>query len=166
MATPDDAQEHEEVSTEAQRQALDAMSRQLVENLNAMIREQNERAERFAATQHSVSALPGQAGLPEIKPLDLPDPAPLPTMPPPPAQATPKPRHQAQSPSPAQAKAQAKKLPPRPTQPLDNGEPQTLPQRPRIKMPTGKGQQEQQGCGATSVIVAIVIVLMLLRACG
>ncbi len=73
MPSPD---EHETVSTEPQRQALDAMSHQLVENLNAMIREQNERAQRFAATQHSVSARPAQPPIQDIEPPPPPPPPP------------------------------------------------------------------------------------------
>lgn len=48
-----------EVTTEPQRQALDEMSRRLVQRLNDMINEQNERAQAFARQQHSLSSLPG-----------------------------------------------------------------------------------------------------------
>ena len=47
----DDYQHH--VSTESQRMALEAMSARLVHKLNAMIREQEERARKFAEQHHS-----------------------------------------------------------------------------------------------------------------
>ncbi len=157
MPTPD---EHEQVSTEPQRQALDAMSHKLVENLNAMIREQNERAERFAATQHSVSALPGQVELPHIEAPIVPPSEPIATaVPPLPSTGTQPPRQ------PSRRKATLP--PPRPRTPLDNGNPRPLPPpRPRIKIPTAPAEAKQQGCSATTVFVAIVIFLFLIRSCS
>lgn len=52
----DDSQQH--VSTESQRLALEAMSAQLVHKLNAMIREQEERARKFAEQHHSTLPVP------------------------------------------------------------------------------------------------------------
>ena len=57
----------DEVTTEPQRQALEAMSHDLVIKLNAMVAEQERRAQEFAAQQHSLSALPSFT-LPEITP--------------------------------------------------------------------------------------------------
>lgn len=48
------------VTTEPQRQALDAMSQELVNKLNVMVAEQEQRAREFAARQHSLSSLPQQ----------------------------------------------------------------------------------------------------------
>ncbi len=64
MATPTPPQPPE-VTTEPQRKALDEMSQNLVEKLNEMVREQNERVERFAAIQHSRSATPAQMAAPD-----------------------------------------------------------------------------------------------------
>ena len=50
----------ERVTTEPQRQALDAMSQELVNKLNIMVAEQEQRAREFAARQHSLSSLPQQ----------------------------------------------------------------------------------------------------------
>ncbi len=51
-------QNEQHVSTESQRLALEAMSAQLVHKLNAMIREQEERAHAFAAQHHSTLPVP------------------------------------------------------------------------------------------------------------
>ena len=67
----------DEVSTEPQRQALEAMSRDLVNKLNAMVAEQEQRAQEFARQQHSLSSLPTQT-LPEISIPTLPNPEPTP----------------------------------------------------------------------------------------
>ena len=48
----------EQVTTEPQRLALEAMSNELVEKLHAMVEEQQQRAREFAAHQHSLSSLP------------------------------------------------------------------------------------------------------------
>lgn len=58
-----------EVSTEAQRLALDAMSEQLLQKLNHMIEEQDARVQEFAVLNHSLSALPVTP-----KPIELPTP--------------------------------------------------------------------------------------------
>ncbi len=62
----------DEVSTEPQRLALEAMSRDLVHKLNAMVAEQEQRAHEFALQQHSLSSLPTQT-LPEISAPALPE---------------------------------------------------------------------------------------------
>lgn len=74
-----------EVSTDAQRQALDAMSEQLVRKLHDMVAEQERRARDFAAHQHSLSAQPSEIELPtyEIPEQHRADtPAPQPALPP------------------------------------------------------------------------------------
>ncbi|MBQ4593356.1 MAG: hypothetical protein IJA81_01850 [Akkermansia sp.] len=50
----------EQVTTEPQRLALEAMSQDLVKKLNCMVAEQEARAREFAAHQHSLSSLPVQ----------------------------------------------------------------------------------------------------------
>lgn len=53
------------VDTEAQRAALEEMSRALLEGLNAMVAEQERRAAEFARREHSLSALPEPLALPQ-----------------------------------------------------------------------------------------------------
>ena len=60
------------MSTEPQRQALEAMSHDLIAKLNAMVAEQEQRAHEFALQQHSLSSLPTQT-LPEISAPALPE---------------------------------------------------------------------------------------------
>ncbi len=62
----------DEVTTEPQRQALEAMSQDLINKLSAMVAEQERRAHEFAQQQHSLSALPIQT-LPEISAPVLPE---------------------------------------------------------------------------------------------
>lgn len=62
----------DEVTTEPQRLALEAMSRDLVEKLNTMVAEQEQRARDFAAHQHSLSSLPAQM-TPELTRIEMPE---------------------------------------------------------------------------------------------
>ncbi len=149
-----------DVSTEPQRQALDEMSRQLVERLNDMVQEQHERASRFAAMQHSLSPLPG---LPETE-AQAAAPAPPAVAA---APAVTPPTHRKGKRPPA--------LPPRPALPK---EPQVFEEAPEPeddrtdwlkKIPTkpdGKKEGEESGCGTFPTIVAIIIIVILLRACS
>ncbi|HIX19543.1 MAG TPA: hypothetical protein H9862_02940 [Candidatus Akkermansia intestinigallinarum] len=57
-----------QVSTEPQRLALDAMSRELVEKLNRMVEEQNQRVEAFTQLEHSLARTPMQFTLPTQPP--------------------------------------------------------------------------------------------------
>ena len=57
-----------QVSTEPQRLALDAMSRELVEKLNRMVEEQNQRVEAFTQLEHSLAQRPMQFTLPTQPP--------------------------------------------------------------------------------------------------
>lgn len=57
-----------QVSTEPQRLALDAMSRELVEKLNRMVEEQNQRVEAFTQLEHSLARTPMQFTLPAQPP--------------------------------------------------------------------------------------------------
>ena len=76
---PIDIPHGDEVSTEPQRQALEAMSNDLVAKLNAMVAEQEQRAHEFALQQHSLSSLPTQT-LPEISAPALPEITSVPTI--------------------------------------------------------------------------------------
>lgn len=57
----------EQVSTEPQRKALEAMSQELLDKLNKMVEEQQQRAQEFAAHQHSLSSLPSAITPPPIQ---------------------------------------------------------------------------------------------------
>ncbi len=152
-----------DVSTEPQRQALDAMSQQLVERLNTMVREQHERARRFAATQHSLFPLPQ---LPELEAENS-----LPSAP----QAEPEFTFTVPEPAPL---PQAKKrlfapIPPRPTEPrqpqdfsakpLWEAAKQNWPIKPKA---AESSKKQEEGCGTISTVVCIIIIIMLMRACS
>lgn len=163
----------DEVSTEPQRQALEAMSQDLVAKLNAMVAEQERRAHEFARQQHSLSALPTQT-LPELN-------APILTALP---QVQPQQQHTAgikarmNQPAITNGPAlpptpQAPALPPTPAEPSRNhtshdyqwdtgsSEPK------RYKMPTIIREPEQDkkegtiGAGTISIIIFIVLVLIM-----
>lgn len=57
--------EQPRVTTEPQRQALDAMSQALVEKLNRMVEEQHRRVEEFTRLEHSLSQRPMEFRMPE-----------------------------------------------------------------------------------------------------
>ncbi len=163
MTTPEQQPHRPDVSTEPQRQALDEMSRQLVERLNDMVREQRARVERFAATQHSLSSLPGLPELPEAPPL-LPEPEEA--LPPHPEAET--------SAQPRAAKAKRISIPlPRAARPKkpQNFDAVPAPERPswldRLPHASNKeGRQEESGCGTIPTLVAIIIFIILARSCS
>ncbi len=152
-----------EVSTEAQRQALDAMSEELVQKLNRMIEEQDARVKEFAVQNPSLSSLPA-----------TPDPIALPR------QAAPKQPAQPQLPSVPKPTA----VTPTVEEKLDEydrqwarekrgqtAQPQPPPV-PAVTRPKPKRQrqispnpEEKQGPNIGSWIFFIVVVLIILRAC-
>lgn len=129
---------HNQVTTEPQRQALEAMSEELVRKLNIMVAEQEARAREFAKHQHSLSSLPAQQQ-PQIhthtpKPYQKPQPE--------------YPRHfttqHAESPK-EQQFATSQHIEPRPL---------------RQKQPTvirQKEKQQEEGVSATAIIVILLI---------
>ena len=156
-----------EVSTEAQRQALDAMSEELVQKLNRMIEEQDARVKEFAVQNPSLSSLPA-----------TPDPIALPR------QAAPK--QPAQPRVPAMPSVPSVPKPPavEPTveEKLDEydrqwarekrEQPAQPPPVPAFTRPKPKRQrqispnpEEKQGPNIGSWIFLIVVVLIILRAC-
>ncbi len=151
-------QQMPDVSTEPQRQALDEMSRQLVEKLNDMVREQHERARRFAATQHSLSPLPGVQA------------------PPPPAEWNDE-AQTAHFPAPHREEPPAKKpfhallsRNARPKLPQDFSaksadEPSLLPAWKSAVKKSGEKSSES-GCGTVPTIIAIIILVIILRSCS
>ena len=133
-----------EVSTETQRQALDAMSEELVQKLNRMIEEQDARVREFAVQNPSLSSLPA-----------TPDPIVLPQREPP--QVPQKPV----VPRPAAL----------PTEPVPVGRPIPNPPVPAPSRPKPKRQrqvapnQEEKSSNIGSWVFFIVVVLIILRAC-
>ena len=133
------------VSTEAQRQALEEMSNELVRKLNLMIQEQEQRARDCAATHHSTLPTPA---------------APVLNMP--------APEPQAKAPAPAPVYT-----PVTPPQPVTRKEPQASPKREQPTRysapPPGakktKPQEEEGNIGMGIVIFSLIGIIMLIRSC-
>lgn len=178
-----------EVTTEPQKQALEAMSNELVQKLNAMVAEQERRAHAFAAQQHSLSSLPTYS-LPEVTAPQLPE-APLPPEPQPtsyrpeaPAPQPQQPTYQAPLPPSAAFRRKVEapgpnlpQVPPPP--PADSNKPPqtyfntnswgTLPTPPR-KAPTiirdTQSEQKEGSIGAgTIATILIIIFILILQGC-
>lgn len=137
------------VSTEAQRQALEAMSNELVRKLNLMIQEQEQREREFAATHHSTLPTPAAPHFSMPAPVQEP-----------PRQATP----------PAPAPVYAPVIPP---QPVTRKEPQTTPKKEQAMRPKPpppgagktKSQEEDGNIGMGIVIFSLIGIIMLIRSC-
>lgn len=143
----DNTPEEQEVSTEAQRQALDAMSGELVDKLNHMIEEQNARVQAFA-TQYPQQAAALQERLQQQE-ADAPTtPAPLPPAAPPatcPSHVSPPPHKQTRATAPEPAPA--------------------APQPRRAPQPKQEPEKEGSiGCGKLVFIIAVIVIL--LRCCN
>ena len=155
MPDVSDIPEIPEVSTEAQRQALDAMSEELVQKLNRMIEEQDARVKAFAVQNPSLSSLPV-----------TPDPIVLPQVP----------QQQPQKPSvPKPAAITTEQVldeydrqwaKEKREQPLQTP-PVPAPSRPKPKRQrqVAPNQDEKQSPNIGSWVFFIVIVLIILRAC-
>ena len=158
-----DTPEIPEVSTEAQRQALDAMSEELVQKLNRMIEEQDARVKEFAVQNPSLSSLPA-----------TPDPIALPR------QAAPKQPAQPQLPSvpkpPAVTPTVEEKLDEydrqwarekreQPAQPQPPPVPAVTRPKTKRQRQISPNPEEKQGPNIGSWIFFIVVVLIILRAC-
>lgn len=145
-----DPSTEQDVSTESQRQALDAMSADLVSKLNNMIEEQNARVQAFA-TQYP------QAAAPEPKPVTYHAPQPEP-----PAE-TPYPEPQRPTHNiPLPPAAKPRTVAPQPERPQQHA---ATPPPIRPKAPAAKGKEENSiGCGPLLVIIAIIVIL--LRCCN
>lgn len=139
----DDTPNEQEVSTESQRQALDAMSSELVDKLNRMIEEQNARVRAFA-TQYPQQAAPAPEPVTYHAPQPEPpaeQPRPMHSVTPPPAA---KPRTEAPPPVRPQQHAPAAKVKP--------------------AAPAKDKDENSIGCGKLVVIIAIIVIL--LRCCN
>ena len=153
--------QEEQVTTEPQRRALEAMSADLVRKLNLMVAEQEARARDFAAHQHSLSALPIQPQ-PQVQALH-PQPKKkkyaqsVPT-PPPVQHSTPSYHQEAPYQAPAADSSYSSYLPPVPKAPPTAHKQPTI-----IK---GKKKNTEEGVSATTIIVILLIVLALMsKAC-
>ena len=137
-------QGEQNVSTEAQRLALEAMSAELVHKLNIMIQEQEKRAREFAALHHSTLPTPAVPVLTQPQsPAPIPEPAKpspvyAPVTPPPPA--TRKPQVTAPEWDP----------------PVKHSKPRSA---------AKKEQPEEGNIGMGIVIFALVGIIMLIRSC-
>ena len=134
------------VNTEAQRQALEAMSAELVRKLNIMIQEQEQRAREFAAMHHSTLPTPAA---PDFT-----------------AQNTPAPAQETAKPAPVYAPV----TPPppatrRPQHTAPEWDPPIQHSKPRSTSKTEGSQPEESNIGMGIVIFAMVGIFMLLRSC-
>ena len=162
-----DTPEIPEVSTEAQRQALDAMSEELVQKLNRMIEEQDARVKEFAVQNPSLSSLPA-----------TPEPIALPR------QAAPKQPAQPRVPAMPSVPKPSSAVTPTVEEKLDEYDrqwarekreqtaPPQPPPVPAFNRPKPKRQrqispnpEEKQGPNIGSWVFLIVVVLIILRAC-
>ena len=133
------------VSTEAQRQALEEMSNELVRKLNLMIQEQEQRAREFAATHHSTLPTPAAPVL------NIPAPEPV-----------------AKAPAPATVYAPAQPPPPvsrREQHPSPKREQPTRCSAPSPGAKKTKPQEEEGNIGMGIVIFSLVGIIMLIRSC-
>ena len=133
------------VSTEAQRQALEEMSNELVRKLNLMIQEQEQRAREFAATHHSTLPTPAAPVL------NIPAPEPV-----------------AKAPAPATVYAPAPPPPPvtrREQHPSPKREQPTRCSVPSPGAKKTKPQEEEGNIGMGIVIFSLVGIIMLIRSC-
>lgn len=139
-------QGEQNVNTEAQRQALEAMSAELVRKLNIMIQEQEQRAREFAALHHSTLPTPAVPVLTQPQsPAPIPEPAKpsavyAPVTPPPPA--TRKPQVTAPEWDP----------------PVKHSKPGSTARK-------EQNQPEENNIGMGIVIFALVGIIMLIRSC-
>lgn len=144
------------VSTEPQRQALDAMSQELVRKLHAMVAEQEERVKRFAANEPpSPSSIPAPSF-----------PATLPSAP-----------SGKKSPGSPQESLSAGQMKQRPT--ITNGpqlppspppRPAALPKKeyemPKILRTPTQGRKEESGIGAGPIsVIIIILIILIMRSC-
>lgn len=172
----------DEVTTEPQRLALEAMSRDLVEKLNTMVAEQEQRARDFAAHQHSLSSLPAQM-TPELTRLEMPEAPSIPQLQPEAPTATRGVKARMgtqQAPPPPQAKkastnTNAPKLPPVPAQKAHAQQGEWQPYGPQsqaernsspYRMPTIIREPKEKkegtiGAGTISVIIFIILILLM-----
>ncbi len=138
----------DEVSNDAQRKALDAMSADLLRKLEIMVAEQEQRAQAFSVLQHSTSHLPQVPTPAEPEPTPRAESQAAPVLPEPPRH---KPRRNS---SPAPKPAEAPKPTPEPRQPKPVT-PHKSPNPGKINEISGK-----------TIFIVMVVIFCLLRACS
>lgn len=125
------------VSTEPQRQALNAMSRDLTDKLNLMIAEQEARVLQFTSIQHSTSILPVA------------------------------PSHgQESSHTSSSATSQASPPPLITHSPANTPPPSTTKQLPQRRAIIPDQENKSEGLSGTSIAVIIIAIIVLLKACS
>ena len=141
-------QNPQEVSTESQRLALEAMSANLVHKLNAMISEQEARARDFAEQHHSTLPIPQQTftAIPQAPPQPPTTLQPQPEAPLTRTYVEPPPLHTARK---------------EPTEALR----ERLQPRPAVRKPKKAEESEEGNIGMGMVIFALVGIIMLFRSC-
>ena len=158
MPDVSDIPEIPEVSTEAQRQALDAMSEELVQKLNRMIEEQDARVKAFAVQNPSLSSLPVTPDpivLPQVPPQQPQKPS-VPNVPKPAAITTEQVLDEYD-----RQWAKEKREQPLQTPPV----PALSRPKPKRQRQVAPNQDEKQSPNIGSWVFFIVIVLIILRAC-
>lgn len=143
--------ELEAVDTEAQRAELEAMSQALLDRLNTMVAEQEQRAAEFADRTHSLSALPAEINLPQVE-STLHAPEPLPAV-------RPLPQERKLPPPPA-----ARRVDPPPTARREEKPAARQPQR--HPAAPAKKKEEGSSIGVGGLGVVLVVIYALLRACS
>lgn len=170
----------DEVTTEPQRLALEAMSQDLVCKLNAMVAEQERRAQEFAAQQHSLSSLPSFS-VPEIQPPSLPQPTVTATAPLPKAARRVKARMEQPAPTPQPTYRNEPELPPVPQQRtqrqtrsawdeqwqphMDASKQPKLPKMPTIIRDTPAEKKESSVGAGTIATIIFVLFILIMRSC-
>lgn len=146
MSNTPDVNEEEYPELAAQRRSLDVMSANLTHNLNLMIAEQERRVQEFAAQHSGTPVVPAEFGT-TTEQASLPK-----------RSTNARPSRSSVTPPPAR-KSSAVTETPRRRVPEADTPPPPLPSVPR-------GKQAKEGkIGMGPIIVFIVIVVMLLRAC-
>ncbi len=143
------------VTTEPQRRALEEMSHELVEKLNRMVAEQEERAALFAAQQHSLSSKPAVPTSVPKPTYNYPTPPPLVT------QTRQAAVSRTPAPEPQQSRIKAAKetyLPPVPPSPVSGKK-----KHPTVIAPKKK---EEEGMGTGFIILILIVLFLLARACS
>ena len=154
MSDVSDIPEIPEVSTEVQRQALDAMSEELVQKLNRMIEEQDARVKAFAVQNPSLSSLPV-----------TPNPIVLPQEPPQ-RQNPPVPKPAALTTEQVLDEYDRQWAKEKREQPLQTPPVPSLSRpKPKRQRQVAPNQDEKQSSNIGSWVFFIVIVLIILRAC-
>lgn len=137
---------------DSQREALEEMSQALLDKLNAMVVEQEARAQEFAARSHSLSSLPQQ---PSPQSIPMPEPEPQPV----------------QEPPAAASRSSSVKVPPLVRQ-VQQAVESLPPHRRRASSPAPKSPRpakpkaEEGGINVGALVLIGVVLFIFLRSCN